>query len=204
MIHLKLGPRRRLTPADPNPLNRDWYGYDTDMTEQDVYDRNRGDWVLGARAKSERYAIFSDTGSGRICCVVELDGIQSLGAKSAIVGRVLPPEHPMHARVGQPAPDNFRNPVTYVPDAEIETTCACGCGTAVSGRSNFVAGHDQRAVHSRITAQWGSTVGFVQWFDRTYGRPETAAQFGEQSSDLVDDPSTGSPRVSRLVDVAAG
>lgn len=175
MIHLKLGPRRLLTPSDHDEMGRDWHGYDPNMTEQDVYDRNRGAWVLGARANSERYAIFSATESGRICCVVELDRIQSLGAKSAIVGRVLPTEHPMHALVGQPAPDHFRNPVTYVPDAGSATTCACGCGTAVSGRSNFVAGHDQRAIHSRITAQWGSTVGFVQWFDATYGRPETAA-----------------------------
>lgn len=31
-------------------------------------------------------------------------------------------------------------------------------------------GHDQRAVHERIARQWGDTLGFIHWFDDTYGR----------------------------------
>jgi hypothetical protein len=107
---------------------------------------------------------------------VELSGIESFGKKRAIVGTVLEAGHPVHdALMGQPAPDSYRNPVTYAPDPGNSPTCACGCGTVISGRSQFVAGHDQRAIHTRITAQWGSTVAFLDWFDATYGRPDTAA-----------------------------
>ena len=33
----------------------------------------------------------------------------------------------------------------------------------------FIPGHDQRAVHERIERQWGDTMGFIRWFDETYG-----------------------------------
>ncbi|WP_138757355.1 hypothetical protein [Modestobacter altitudinis] len=142
------------------------------MDPQAVYEQNRGIWVLGARADRERYAIFSDTTKGLIRCVVEITDIENAGAKRAIVGDVLAPGHPVHdALIGKQAPDNFRNPVTYPPDPGASLTCACGCGASVSGRSQFLAGHDQRAVHSRIASRWGGALAFIEWFDSTYGRP---------------------------------
>ncbi len=39
-----------------------------------------------------------------------------------------------------------------------------GAGHVVGGRVDL-PGHDQRAVHDRITRQWGSTLGFIDWFD---------------------------------------
>jgi hypothetical protein len=65
-----------------------------------------------------------------------------------------------------------RNPVTYIDDpAGDPRTCACGCGAVVPGHRIFVPGHDQRAVHDRITRQWGNTLNFIHWFDATYDPP---------------------------------
>jgi hypothetical protein len=176
VIHIKLGQKRPLLPEHNDEMKRSWVGYDHTLSPQALYEQNRGRWLLGARAEREQYAIFSDTAEGLVRFVVEIAGFESFGKKKAIIGTVLSPGHPMHdALVGTEAPDHFRNPVTYAPDPGVSASCACGCGAPVSGRSVFVAGHDQRAVHSRITAQWGSTVGFLEWFDQTYGRPDAAA-----------------------------
>jgi hypothetical protein len=163
-------------PEENDAMGRSWVGWASDLSPQSIYDANRGLWLLGARADKERYAVFSSTELGEIVCVVELTAPpESFGAKKAVVGTVLGPGNPVHdALIGTPAPDSFRNPVTYVDDPDGPTRCACGCGTEVSGRSQFVVGHDQRAVHARITAQWGNTVAFLQWFDTTYGRPPAA------------------------------
>lgn len=176
MIHLKLGRKRPVLLEEHDEMHREWVGYEPSMPPQTIYEQNRGTWVLGARADREQYAVFSDTEEGLIRCVVRLTGIESTGNKRAIVGDILEPGDPVHdALIGQPAPDSFRNPITYPPDPGKSDTCACGCGAPVPGRRNFVPGHDQRAVHARIAARWGSTIAFLDWFDDTYGRPDSAA-----------------------------
>lgn len=174
MIHLKIGPAR---PADPDdPMGRDWIGWSPDQSPQQLYERNRGAWTLGARADRQRYAVISSTVTGTNVVAVELTGIEDLsGGKRAIIGHVLEPGHPVHdTLIGQPALDAFRNPVTYPPHPLDRATCACGCNTPVTGSRSFIAGHDQRAIHARITAQWGDTLGFLRWFDSTYGSPVPA------------------------------
>jgi len=87
---------------------------------------------------------------------------------------VLEPGDPVHhALIDQASLDGFRNPVTYVADHPLDRprTCACDCGGVVTGARQFLPGHDQRAIHDRIAAQWGNTVGFIRWFDTTYGKP---------------------------------
>lgn len=172
MIHLKIGPARPASADDT--MDRDWVGWAPDQTPQQVYERNRGRWFLGARADRERYAIISSTVTGTNVVAVELTGIEDVGGgKRAIVGRVLGPGHPVHdALVGQPALDRHRNPVTY-PDHPVEQsrTCACGCGGTVTGSRAFLPGHDQRAIHTRIAARWGDTLGFISWYDDTFGAP---------------------------------
>jgi hypothetical protein len=37
-------------------------------------------------------------------------------------------------------------------------------------RPNLRPGHDQRGIHARIERQWGDALGFIRWFDETYGR----------------------------------
>jgi hypothetical protein len=172
MLHIKLHDRRRIDPADDYPMGRDWVGYDATLSDDDLFAGNRGRWVLGPRAKNEKYAVFSYIGDHAIKFVAEIDGIERSGDRSALVGRVLPPNHPIARRwVGAPAPDSFRNPVTYFKPGAGPSTCACGCGEEVLSRRMFVPGHDQRAIHARITQQWGGTLGFIDWFDATYGTP---------------------------------
>ncbi|WP_205695651.1 hypothetical protein [Conexibacter sp. SYSU D00693] len=169
MLHVKLHDRRTID-AETDPMGRTWVGYDPEESLDVLFDQNRGRWVLGKRADLERYAVFSYTGDHTVKFVAEIDGYETSEDKRVIVGRVLGSDHPVVRRwVGAPAPDSFRNPVTYFDDpATGARECACGCGeTAAAGRA-FVPGHDQRAVHARISEQWGDTLGFIRWYDATY------------------------------------
>jgi hypothetical protein len=113
--------------------------------------------------------------------VVEIEEIETIppkdpdrSAKRAIRGRVLDAADPTCALlIGRPV-DAHRNPVTYMDDpGRGAKTCACGCGESVTGKSDFLPGHDQRAIHERIARQWEDTLGFIEWFDATY--PDIAA-----------------------------
>jgi hypothetical protein len=168
MLHIKLNDR---TPADPDdPLPRAWWGYDPTASDEVLFANNRGRWVLGPRAGREQYAAFSYTGDHKIKFVAEIDGIEQVGDRRALIGRVLAPDHPVARRwVGAHAPDGHRNPTTYFEDPNSgPVTCACGCGEAVPANRAFVSGHDQKAIHERITKQWGGTLGFIRWFDTTH------------------------------------
>lgn len=168
MLHIKLHDRRSIAADDP--MGRAWVGYDPTLSPEVLFDQNRGRWVLGPRADRERFAVFSYTGDHTIKFVAEIDGFEPSGKKRVIVGRVLGTDHPLSRRwVGAPSPDDFRNPTTYFKDPESgPSTCACGCGEAVPANRSFLPGHDQKAVHARITKQWGGTLGFIDWFDATY------------------------------------
>lgn len=172
-INFKLGPVRDVAP-EQDDMGRSWVGFSPTHSAQQTYEQNRGIWLLGPRAARERYATFSFDGT--VCVVVEVDRVETVPAKnaakrskSAVVARVLEAGHPVHdTLVGQPV-DLHKNPVTYPADPSGgPRTCGCGCGRAVADHRAFVTGHDQRAVHERITRQWGSTLGFVDWFDATY------------------------------------
>lgn len=172
-INFKLGPVRDVAP-EQDDMGRSWVGFAPTHTADQTYEHNRGIWLLGLRAARERYATFSFDGTVRV--VVEVDRVETVPAKdpgrrskSAVVGRVLGAGHPAHdALAGQPV-DLHRNPVTYLPDPSGgPRTCGCGCGAPVAGHRAFAPGHDQRAVHERITRQWGSTLGFIDWFDAAY------------------------------------
>ncbi|MHB1010463.1 MAG: hypothetical protein ACYCTH_03265 [Cellulomonas sp.] len=172
-INFKLGPVAQADPATDD-MGRDWIGWTHLHTAQKTYEQNRGVWVLGQRAERERLATFSY--DGEIKLVVEIEKIETVPAKmsdarskSAIVGRVLEPGDPRHdALIGQRV-DAHRNPVTYIAEPTAgNPACACGCGAPVPAHRSFLPGHDQRAVHERIARQWGSTLGFIDWFDATY------------------------------------
>jgi hypothetical protein len=109
--------------------------------------------------------------------VVAIDSIEPAGEnRRAIVGHLLPDDHPLTQRwLGAAAPDSFRQPVTYIHDEnDPPSTCGCGCGETVPEQRSFMPGHDQKAIHDRIARQWGGTVGFVNWFDATY--PDKASE----------------------------
>lgn len=168
-INFKLDDRRDdIDPAE-DPWGRTWIGWAGNLSDQDVYEQNRGVWLLGRRSRNERLATFSHHGEVKV--VVAIDGFEyAPGGKQAIIGRVLAAGDPDYDALIRTAVDTFRNPVTY--QEQGDRVCACGCGANVAGAVTFLPGHDQRAVHERINKQWGSTLAFVNWFDNTYGRPE--------------------------------
>lgn len=172
-INFKLSDRFDGIDPSQDRMRRTWIGWSPELTDQEVYEQNRGIWVLGRRARSERVATFSH--HGEVVVVVAIDEIEDVPPlqyqtpKQAIVGRVLQAgDADYDALIGQPV-DHHRNPVTY-PPAELQS-CGCGCGGKVANARAFLPGHDQRAIHDRIAKEWGTTIGFVEWFDYTYGKP---------------------------------
>lgn len=164
MIHLKLGDWREV---EDDPMGRTHVGWKPDLTPEQIYEVNRGIWYFGERAGRERYTVFSYNGWN--VAVIENSEIETIDDKKAVVGTVLGAGHPVYDElINQPAPDKHRNPVTYPTDPGGPRTCACGCGAEVSGKRIFVPGHDQRAIHDRITRQWGDLKRFIDWFDATY------------------------------------
>jgi hypothetical protein len=43
-------------------MGRDFVGWSPDQSPEQLFARNRGRWLLGARAGVERYVAFSSTG----------------------------------------------------------------------------------------------------------------------------------------------
>jgi hypothetical protein len=178
-MNFKLGDVREVDSIQ-DPMTRSWVGWKPELSDQDTYEQNRGVWFLGRRARNERIATFSHNGA--VVAVVAVDHIEDMPkssgadrAKQAIVGRVLEAGHGDYdALIGQVV-DSHRNPVTYgLNPSGQPRSCACGCGGEVAGSRVFLPGHDQRAIHDRIAQEWGSTLGFVEWFDETYGSSREA------------------------------
>lgn len=171
-INFKLGNKRDVDPQF-DPMSRAWVGYEVGMSASDIFGQNRGVWYLGQRAWKEKLVTFSY--QGVVVAVAEIDGVENVrssGAerpKQAVMGRALEPGNPVYDKTIGRAVNSFRNPVTYERDSGSHVVCACGCGAEISSRRAFVAGHDQKAVRERIKAQWGNTLGFVDWFDDAYG-----------------------------------
>ncbi|SDQ67650.1 hypothetical protein [Arthrobacter crystallopoietes] len=172
-INFKLS---RVVEIDPaiDDMTRTWVGWSSEHSPQETFSQNRGVWLLGPRAERERYATFSFEGQIRV--VASIDRLETVPAKNpalrskrAVVGRVLEAGDPVHDELIGQWVDEHRNPVTYFEDPMGGArTCACGCDGTVPGHRAFLPGHDQRAVHERITRQWGSTLGFIEWFDAAY------------------------------------
>lgn len=170
-VNFKLGDRRPLPAGDP--MGRAWVGWDPERTDQELYEQNRGRWLLGPRVRRETFATFSYQGEVKI--VVQLTGTELISPrpeeaapKTAIIGHVLGPGDPGYAALHGRRVDAHRNPVTYLNDDDGPISrCGCGCGLATSSARAFLPGHDQRAVHERIARRWGSVLGFIKWFDST-------------------------------------
>src|SRR3954453_8886764 len=103
MLHIKLNARP--PAADDDPLGRPWWGYDASAPVDVLFKKNRGRWVLGPRAGREENPPFSYPGDHKVKFVAEIDGIEEVGGRRALIGRVLGANHPVARRwVGAPAP----------------------------------------------------------------------------------------------------
>lgn len=146
----------------------------TAMTAEELYESGRYAWVLGAKADKERYAliVFNNT----VLQAIEIDSLEDVivtsgkgdeQARRAIHGTVLKAGHAVYdALVGKQAPmPSTQNPIKYIDHALDLTECKCGCGQPV--RADFLPGHDQRAIHDRIS-KIGTVADFINWFDKTF------------------------------------
>src|SRR4051794_2311406 len=82
LLHIKLADRRPARPDDP--MGREWWGYDPTVPDKQLFEINRGRWVLGPRADRERYVAFSYTGDHKVKFVAEIDRIEQLGNRRVI------------------------------------------------------------------------------------------------------------------------
>lgn len=171
MLHITLGAARQVDP-ELDELGRTVVGYSDDMSSTELYDANRGCWILGARADKEQFALI--TFDRIVRQAIAIEQIVETGVRRAIEGRILEPGDPVYdAFVGRETPIGIvRNPITYFDSSVGRRACACGCGKEVA-KGYFLSGHDQRAIHERI-ARVGTVIDFIDWFDANYSDPTAA------------------------------
>lgn len=119
-IDFKLMPRGSVPVSDSDFMGRAWAGWDDSATLEQIWEVNRGQWVISAdRLAQERYATMSYDGFIRL--VAEIDEFETIpGDYKVLSGRVLPSDHPMsEALVGTPW-DGHRNPVSYIDTDRLE------------------------------------------------------------------------------------
>jgi hypothetical protein len=162
MIHLTMGPARVVAPQC-DELGRTQMGFSAQMSQQEIYEANRGCWTFGVRAYAERYALLSFAGTVRQA--IAIDRILPVGARAAIQGSILGPgDRVFDAYIGRPSPvPRQSNPVAYFRSTLGPQPCGCGCGGPVT-EGDFLPGHDQLAVQERV-ARVGSVAEFLRWFD---------------------------------------
>lgn len=167
-VNLKLGPVELRDPMT-DPMARSWVGWSPTSTPAEIFENNRGVWCLGRRALFETFVTLSFSGTvkivGRIDRLERIAGPGPARTGFAIVGEVLTPGDPSFDKRFGRRVDTHRNPVTYVDDEE--RRCVCGCQAPVTAPRVFLAGHDKRAVYSRVVEYWGGTVAFLKWVDES-------------------------------------
>lgn len=127
VIQIRLSDRTDHTPEQirMDSLGRSWCGYDPGVNDEELWEHNRGRWLLAeARIADESFATF--VYGGRTVAVYELHGYERVSdpgpaeSKIALIGTALDTTHPVYRRlVNQPANHVGRNAVNYVPDAAI-------------------------------------------------------------------------------------
>lgn len=174
-INFKLGLAKTQDPST-DPMQRTLIGWDSETSAEENFSRNRGVWALGQASRRENLATYSF--GGKVVMVAEIDGFEFIPSldgttpKQAVIGRVLSAGDDRYDSLIGTQVDTHRNPVTY--QRSDAGACGCGCGATVTGNRSFLPGHDQRAIHSRITETWGSAIEFVRWYDSEHGRPPAA------------------------------
>lgn len=177
MLHITITAKKSVNP-EIDGLGRPFVGYEEGMTQDEMYEANHGEWAIGARGQSQKYALFS---FGRtVMQAVEIESLECTTQyenvpgehrdnRYTIHGKILGEGHPVFEKyVGKPTPVSIaRNPVRYFDDPQFDgeagQLCRCGCGETTTG-GDFVPGHDQRAIHERI-ARIGTVAEFLDWMD---------------------------------------
>lgn len=107
---------------DIDSLNRSWCGYDSGVSDEVLWEHNRGRWTLREdKIAEESYATFVH--GGRTVAAYRIDGYERVfdpgpkGTKIALIGRPLAATDPARrSLVGRPAIHRGRNAINYVTD----------------------------------------------------------------------------------------
>lgn len=144
MIHITLGAMRPVEPQE-DQLGRGYVGWHESMSDEALFQANRGCWVLGERAEKEQYALLSH--GGKVRMAIEIDKLVPVsGGRKAIEGRFLEASHAVYdAYVGEDTPvESARNPITYFDSPHDTRLCGCGCGEPVAAWAGSWPGTTRR------------------------------------------------------------
>ncbi|MGH8997004.1 MAG: hypothetical protein ACRDX8_13735 [Acidimicrobiales bacterium] len=173
MIVITLKPAHEVDPA-VDGLGRSKAGWYPGMSPEELYEAGRGCWKLGPRAEREQYVLF--VAQGRVRGAMEVEGFTNCGDRRAINGRMLAigdPIYDTYVDGPDPVPSRTRNPVRYWDPHGGDGWCGCGC--RVQTEREFLPGHDQRAIHQRISRAFRSVSEFLAWFDKQFPPDESEA-----------------------------
>jgi hypothetical protein len=170
MLRIKLGARRYVgdAEADDDFLPREHAGWDPTLTDDQVFEAARGWWRLSEKAEDEKFAVVVCGDTVRLVAAIDGWATRDDGRR-AFRGRILQPGHEVYDRfAGQPDPvaTASRNPVAYFADQADLGLCRCGCKERTRG--DWAMGHDQRAIHRMIGANFKNVAEFLEWC-RTQG-----------------------------------
>ena len=138
VIQIRLGNRIDHTPEQiaTDSLDRAWSGYAPTVSEEALWEHNRGRWTLSeARIADEKYASFVH--GGRVVAVYGIDDHERVadpgphGSKIALIGRPLPATDSIRqALIGQEVDHAGRNAINYVDDPTVSAPTAATSGRA--------------------------------------------------------------------------
>lgn len=121
-VNITLSPRFAVDRATDS-MRRTWAGWDPEVSDQVLWDHNRGRHTFGPRVDDERYATVSFQGVIRV--VVELTGRREESnpkggnrKKWSLEGRVLDRDDPVRRAFTRLIAPTSRNSIEYYPDPE--------------------------------------------------------------------------------------
>jgi len=117
MLHITVTAKKAVNP-EHDGLGRPFVGYEEGMSQDAMYEANHGEWAIGARAKKERYVLFSfgrtviqalEIESLEPTTIYEGDPNERRDDRYTIHGTILKEGHPVFEKyVGKPSPVSGR------------------------------------------------------------------------------------------------
>lgn len=128
VIQIRLSDRVDHTPEETasDSLNRTWRGYDPTVSDEELWEHNRGRWRLNeAKITEERYATFVH--GGEVVAAYALRGHERvtdpgpIGVKIALIGEPLNSKDPVYRQlVGRSVAHTGRSAINYVDDPAVK------------------------------------------------------------------------------------
>ncbi|WP_420176790.1 hypothetical protein [Luteococcus sp. OSA5] len=120
-ININLGPRQDVEPLT-QPIPRTFVGFDPKMSDEQLWNANRGAWELPEEAFQKQFATFSHDGTIRL--VAELEGIENVeqDGKSvhALMGRLLHRGDPVRDALVGKAVEDTESEIGFIDTTELD------------------------------------------------------------------------------------